>query len=47
MLFALFALQAHRGEGGDAMDVDGEEAELLVRTDSNDLIQLPCSVLQL
>jgi hypothetical protein len=26
----LLLLQAHRGEGGDAMDVDGEEDELLV-----------------
>lgn len=26
----LLSLQAHRGEGGDGLDVDGEEAELLV-----------------
>jgi hypothetical protein len=30
LLLLLLLLQGHRGEGGDAMDVDGEEAELLV-----------------
>jgi hypothetical protein len=31
LVLLLLPLQAHRGEGGDAMDVDGEEDELLVR----------------